>query len=217
MSRRWILWCVVLLAAVPAANTSRPLLAGDWDWPNVTHLFKGTPLDVHAPAACENCGHEGCIERTPVQDCVVGKKEVFKTSIRYEYVSIPETRYRWQLKCITKDIPSEGCKTVCENKEVERPFQVERWDKQQAGCNELHCKSCVTQTEKLDTKVCKEEQGKTKIKVHYWSCVKVPYTVYRQVKREVCVKQPCHEKVEVNVTRYVCEHCGGLGCKFCKH
>jgi hypothetical protein len=217
MSRRWILLGVVLLVAVPIANTSRTLVADDLDWLNVTHFFKGTPVDVHGPASCEQCGHEGCIERTPVQDCVVGKKEVFKTSIRYEYVSIPETRYRWQIKCITKEIPCEGCKTICENKEVEHPYQVERWDKQQTSCSELHCKTCVTQTEKLDTKVCKEVPGKTTIKTHYWSCVKVPYTVYRQVRQEVCVKQPRSEKVDVLVTRHVCEHCGGLGCTFCKH
>jgi hypothetical protein len=29
------------------------------------------------------------------------------------------------------------------------------------------------------------------------------------------VKQPRFEKVEVPITRYVCEHCGGLGCKHC--
>ena len=45
----------------------------------------------------------------------------------------------------------------------------------------------------------------------------MPYTVYRQVEKEVGVKQPCYEKVEVPVMRHVCEHCGGLGCEFCKH
>ena len=49
-----------------------------------------------------------------------------------------------------------------------------------------------------------------------WTCVKVPYTVYRQVEKEVGVKQPCYEKVEVQVTRHVCENCGGLGCHFCQ-
>ena len=54
------------------------------------------------------------------------------------------------------------------------------------------------------------------MKVHYWSYVKVPYTVYRQVAQEVCVKQPRCEKVDVAVTRYVCEYCGGKGCKHCQ-
>jgi hypothetical protein len=121
------------------------------------------------------------------------------------------------MKCIKKEIPCETCKTVCEDQDCIHPYQVEHWEKQQTGCSELHCKTCQTETEKLATKTCKEVPGKTTIKLHYWSCVKVPYTTYRQVKQEVCVKQPRHEKVEVPVTRFVCEHCGGLGCGFCKH
>ena len=61
---------------------------------------------------------------------------------------------------------------------------------------------------------CQTEPGKTTIKVHYLSCVKEPYTVYRQVEKEVGVKQPCYERVDVPITRHVCEHCGGLGCEF---
>ena len=59
----WVLLIVVLpLASLPGARA-------------------GTPVDVHCPQACNNCGHEGCIERTPVQDCVVGEKKVYKTTI----------------------------------------------------------------------------------------------------------------------------------------
>ena len=210
-------WLFVAVVALPIAFQSGDLCAGDWGWLNVSHLWKGTPVDVHRAESEVQCAHEGCIERTPVQDCVVGKKEVFKTSVRYEYVSIPEVKYRWEMKCITKEIPCDGCKTVCETEEVEHPYSVERWDKQKTACGELHCKTCEPQSEKLVTKKCKEVPGKTAIKVRYWSCVKVPYTTYRQVKQEVCVKQPRHEKVEVPVTRYVCDHCGGLGCGFCKH
>jgi hypothetical protein len=210
-------WIFVALAVTSAVIPSPSLIAGDWSWLNVSHLWKGTPVDVHMAESCEQCGHEGCIERTPVEDCVVGKKKEFKTSVRYQYVSIPEVRYRWQMKCITKEIPCDTCKTVCEINDVDHPYQVEHWEKQPTACGELHCKTCETKIEKLPAVTgCKEEPAKTTIKVHYWSCVKVPYTVYRQVRQEVCVKQPRDEKVEVPVTRYVCEHCGGLGCGFCK-
>lgn len=218
MRRLSIVGVFAALAALSVAMNSRALYAGDWGWLDVTHLWKGTPVDVHAPQSCEQCGHEGCIERTPVEDCVVGKKKEFKTSVRYEYVSIPETKYRWQMKCITKEIPCDTCKTTCEFKDVDHPYQVERWEKQPTACGELHCKTCEQKVERLPVVTdCKTEPAKTTIKVHYRSCVKVPYTVYRQVRQEVCVKQPYCEKVDVPVTRYVCDHCGGLGCGFCKH
>jgi hypothetical protein len=218
MKRVSTLWLFVAVAALSIAFQSRVLVAGDWGWLNVTHLWKGTPVDVHKAESCEQCGHEGCIERTPVDDCVVGKKKEFKTTVRYEYVSIPETRYRWQMKCIHKEIPCDTCKTVCEIQDLDHPYEAERWDKQPTECGELHCKTCEPKIERLPVVTgCKTEPAKTTIKVHYWSCVKVPYIVYRQVKKEVCVKQPCYEKVDVPVTRYVCDHCGGLGCGFCKH
>ena len=207
----------VAVVALPLAFPSRSILAVDWGWLNVTHLWKGTPVDVHRPEACEQCGHEGCIERIAVEDCAVGKKKEFKTSVRCQCVAIPETRYRWQMKCITKEIPCDTCKTVCEINDVDHAYQVERWEKQPGECGELHCKTCETKIERLPSVTgCKEEPAKTTIKVHYWSCVKVPYTVYRQVPQEVCVKQPCYEKVEVPVTRHVCSGCGGIGCCFCK-
>jgi hypothetical protein len=213
-----LLWIFVAVVALPLSFPSRSLFAGDWAWLNVTHLWKGTPVDVHQPEACEQCGHEGCIERTAVEDCVVGKKKEFKTTIRCEYVSIPEIRYRWQMKCITKEIPCDTCKTVCELEDVDHAYQVEHWEKQQTPCGDLHCKTCESKIERLPAvKECKTVPGKTTVKVHYWSCVKVPYTVYRQVAREICVKQPYCEKVEVPVTRHVCDHCGGLGCGFCNH
>jgi hypothetical protein len=179
-------------------------------------LLGGTPVDVHCPQACNNCGHEGCIERTPVQDCVVGEKKVAKTTVHKQYVTIPEVRYKFQMVLVEKEIPAEYCKTVCEPKDVDHCYQTEHWQKQTLPCGaELHCKTCETKVEKLPVEQCKTETGKTTIKVHYWSCVKVPYTVYRQVEKEVCVKQPRSEKVCVPVTRYVCEHCNGLGCPFC--
>jgi hypothetical protein len=208
------IFAVVAMSSI--VMPSRVLLAADWSWLNVTHWWKGTPVDVHMPESDKQCGHEGCIERTPVTEKMPGKKKNYKIRVRYEYLSVPETRYRWQMKCITKEIPCDGCMPVCKDEETEHPYAVERWDKQQLQCSQLHCKTCEPQTEKVPVKKCEVVPGKTTIKVHYWSCVKVPYTVYRQVKQEVCVKHPCYETVEVPVTRYVCKHCGGVGCKLCK-
>ena len=208
-------WAIVLLTALLTTSNPRLLAAGDWTWLNVSNYFKGTPKDIHGPQCCDQCGHEGCIERTPVTECVPGKKRHDNVQIRYEYVAIPEVRYRWCVKCITKEIPCQGCKTTCEEKKVEVPYSVEAWTKEQHGCDEVHCKTCVPQTEMLPQKECHSEPGETTIKSHYWSCVKVPYTVYRQVRKEVCVKQPCYEHVKVPVTKYVCKHCGGLGCQQC--
>ncbi len=202
MRRSSLSW-VLLMVVLPLASSPRSLCAG-------------TPVDVHCPQACNNCGHEGCIERAPVQDCVVGEKKVSKTTIHKQYISIPEVRYKFEKVWVEKEIPAEYCKTVCEPKDVDHQYQAEHWDKQTLPCGaELHCKTCETKTEKLTQQECKVEKGKTTIKVHYWSCVKVPYTVYRQVEKEVCVKQPRTENVCVPVTRYVCEHCHGLGCEFC--
>src|ERR1700676_2633744 len=88
----------VMLAALSIAFPSHALFAGDWGWLNVTHLWKGTPVDVHMPECPKQCGHEGCIERLPVTECLTGKKENDKVSLRYEYVAVPEVRYRWQIK-----------------------------------------------------------------------------------------------------------------------
>jgi hypothetical protein len=108
---------------------------------------------------------------------------------------------------------------VCKTTEVDHQYQIEHWEKESLPCgDERYCKTCETKTEKLPVvSDCETKPGKTTIKVHYWTCVKVPYTVYRQVEKEVGVKQPYCEKVEVPICRHVCEHCGGLGCEFCKH
>jgi hypothetical protein len=206
---------VLAITALPFAAPSRTASAADLGWLNPANLLKGTPVDVHRPEASRQCGHEGCIERVPVEDCVTGEKKVYKTTVRREYVAIPEVRYKWEMRWVTKEIPCDYCKPVCETENVDHAYQSERWDKKDLGCSELHCKSCEPKTEKMECKKCKTEPGKTTAKVHYWSCVKVPYTVYRQVEREVCVKQPRYEKVEVPVTRYICRDCGGIGCKRC--
>ncbi|MGO8753063.1 MAG: hypothetical protein ACLQNE_44540 [Thermoguttaceae bacterium] len=211
-----VLLGVFAVVAWQSTALSRTGFAGDLGWLDITHLFQGTHVDVHCPESDKQCGHERCVTRAPVQDCVVGEKKVYKTSIHCEHVAIPETRYKWEWKCIEKEVPAEYCKTVCEPQKVDHCYQSEHWEKQDLGCAEVYCKSCQTKLEKVPCMTCKTEPGKTTVKVHYWSFVRVPYTVYRQVEREICVKQPRYEKVEIPVTRYVaCEHCGGKGCEHC--
>ncbi len=205
-------------------------------------------VDVH-PHKCDKCGqvHDAngpCIERQAVTECVIGKKEVFKSKVRCEYVSVPETRYYWKKVRLTKEIPCPYCKPVCEEGDRLHCFGREYWDKSVTGCGksgcsrsgksgccgeqseecegnscasctELHCKTIRPCQEKVPTKRCSHEEGETTITVHYRSCVKVPYTVYRQVKVPVCVKQPRYEKVKVTITKYVCTSCRGRGCSRC--
>lgn len=220
MKRLFLISGLYVAAALPLAISSPAASAGDLD---CLRFLKGTPLDVHRPEADKQCGREGCVERVPVNDCVTGEKKVYKPSIHCEYVSIPEVRYRLQTKCITKEIPWCYCKPVCKTIDVDHPYEAERWDKRCLGCAELHCKGCEPKCEKLTCKECGAEPGKTTVKLEYWSCVKVPYTVYRQVAKEVCVKQPRYEKVDVPITRYICKQCredcrfcGGKGCQHCR-
>jgi len=222
-------------------------------------------VDVH-PHECDKCGrvHKSgglCIERREVTECVIGKKEVFKSRVRCEYVSVAETRYYWKNVRLKKEIPCPYCKPVCKEEDCLHCFGREYWEKSSklywgksskrcgnspcngvdtccewpqvslpgccgkqgekcegnscASCVEVHCKTIRPCQEKVPTKRCSHEKGETTITAHYWSCVKVPYMVYRQVKVPVCVKQPRYEKVKVPVTRYVCASCRGRGCSRC--
>ncbi len=211
-------WVYLLVAGLPLILPAQTVWAGDWGCLNITKWFQGTKLDEHCPKSCKQCGHEACVERAPCNDCVKGEKRVYKTSIHCQSMAVPEVKYQWRWMWVEKDVPADYCKTECEPKKVEHVHQVEHWDKTDlgGGC-ELHCKTCQPQVEKLTCQTCKSEPGKTTIRVHYWSYVMVPYTVYRQVKQEVCVKQPRCEKADVPVTRYVAESCCGPGCKGCKH
>ncbi len=188
---------------------------------SIFSLFRGSGTDVHEHE-CPNCGHThktgtDCIKRTPLKECVVAKKKVFDSSIRYEYVSIPETRYRFKKRLITKEVPCKYCKPTCKTEKIDNCVGEEKWDKHESpcGCGELHCKHIEPKIEKLPCKVCGREEGETVATAHYWSCVKEPYTVYRRVKRPVCVKEPRYEKVTIQVTRHVCQDCGGAGCTHC--
>jgi hypothetical protein len=218
MRRASILAAFVGLVAISFAASARTLSAACPEWLEVLNPFHGTPVDVHCSSDCENCGHEICVDRTKVEECVKGEKKLYKTSMRKEYVSIPETRYRFETKCVTREVPCDYCKPVCKTEEVDHPYQVEHWEREELPCGgERFCKSCETKTEKLPVVgECETKPGKTTVKVHYITCVKVPYTVYRQVEKEVPVKQPYYEHCEVPICRHVCENCGGLGCQFCK-
>jgi len=210
---------VLLASIVLVSSTITPANAGNPF--NLISWLTGKGADVR-PYECPDCGgghaEDGpCITRVRVEDCVVGKKKVYDAEIRYEYVSIPETRYRWVNKHITKEIPCEYCKPVCVAEKCVKCYGEEEWIKHSDdGCVSTHCKHIVPKYENVPTKHCEHAPGETTITVHYKSCVKEAYTMYRRVKREVCVKLPRYEKVKVPITRYVCENCHGGGCSICK-
>lgn len=228
-SRSYVVALALLALMMASAN---PLCAGEprtgFHWPiRLTKWFGKSSVDVSS-YECDHCGqiHEAgveCIERIPVSECVKGKKTVYDCKVRYEYVSVPEVRYRWKMKWVTKEIPCEGYKPVCKSEDGQRCYGAERWDEYCADCGEVHCKSIEHKTENAPCKYCDCEPGQTTIKVRYKTCVKEPYTVYRQIKRPVCVKQPRFEKVEVTITRHkcrsyecdTCEDCDGAGCASC--
>ena len=87
--KRGILAFTVLAAisfATPAVAARRlPRLD-----PRVESVSRHSPQRASA-SACENCGHEVCVNRDKVEDCVVGEKKCYRSVIRKEYVAIPET------------------------------------------------------------------------------------------------------------------------------
>ena len=179
-------------------------------------LMHGTPVDViHPPGTCNQCKKEFCVQHVPVTECVPGKKLVYDVKKRYEYVTIPETRYRFVTRHVTKEIDCPYCMPYCESEDVAHCYESEKWSSHKHGCGDLHCKTCVVKTEKLPCQHCGRKPGETIIKARVKECVKEAYTVYRQVKREICVKKPRYEHVNVEVTRNVCNNCGagGGGCK----
>ncbi len=196
------------------------LLAADLVVAPVVNLRHGTPVDIHRPQACTQCGREMCVTRTPVQKCVPGKKLVYDTCKRYEYVTVAETKYRFHKRLVMKKVPADYCKTVCKDNDHNHCHSVEKWDAAggTCSCGQVHCKNCVPDSENIPCKTCSTEPGKTTTTVRYWTCVKEPYTVYRQVRREICVKKPRYEHVTVPITKYVCDSCnscGDPGCDSC--
>ncbi len=224
------IWMLLAMSAIPLTTRPNSLSAAEPDSAlKPVGWLTNSSVDVH-PHVCGECGEADdsgveCIERTPVSECVTGKKTVFGCQVRYEYVSIPETRYRWKKRWVTKKIPADTCVPVCKAQDGQNCYGAERWDKYGEGCcSKVHCKSVECKQEKSSCKYCDSKPGKTTIKVCYKTCVKEAYTVYRQVKRPICVKRPCHEKVKVPITRYEChrakcdndcDQCDGSGCASC--
>jgi len=171
---------------------------------------------------CNDCSNDWakahrCIKRTPHIQCVEGKKRCEECVIKYEYVAIPEVRYRWRKMLIPKAIPVDGYVPVCKSQETTHCYGQKQWKKQdglvppeQAGCQqscpaEIHCRSVEPKLEKAECKSCDYKPGKTVIKVRFLACVKEPYTVYRQVKRPVCVRHARYVDTKVRVKTYECE------------
>ncbi len=212
-TKKYILPTCCLLAAM---ITAAPYGASAGGPMHLFNFFTGKKIDLKEHS-CNECGgshpaDEYCITRHEVEECVVGKKKVYATKIKYEWVSVPETRYHWKNKLITEDVDCPYCMPVCKTEECERCVGRETWVKHEGECGDVHCRHIEPIMEKGETKHCEHEEGETTVRVKYWSCVKVPYTVYRQIKRPVCVKQPRYQKAKVKITRYVCSDCGNGGC-----
>lgn len=202
-------------ARVASAQEQSPLFYGPSEvLRRIYYRISGPPhstgVDVRSYEVCPDCGqmHDPaveCVQRAPVDDCVVGKKKMFNSSIRYEYVVIPEVRYRWRTKWITREVPADFDEPICNTEDKEATHNVESWTAEDNGVCKLYSKSAVPEPETVASKQLDTQPGKTTIRVRYKSCVKIPYTVYRQIKRPIAIKQPCTEKVEVPVTRYECQ------------
>ncbi len=217
MRKLSVLGAVVVISAI-LLLPHQDAFAGELPWSRLGGMLKSTPVDVPCPQSCDQCTGEFCIQRVPVTECVVGKKLVYDIKKTYEYVTIPETRYRFVTRHVTKEVECPYCMPTCETTEVDRCYKSEQWTSDDTGCGKLHCRSCTTKFEKYPCKHCGRKPGQTVVKVRVKECVKEAYTVYRQVKRPVCIKQPRYERTEVSVTRYVCKdcnQCGGQGCDSC--
>lgn len=217
MRYRVLRWSPLMLAtALVVSNIYR---AGAAEPFSLVDFLSGAFTDQKAHECGECGGHHGpaehCIDRYPVEDIVVGKKKVFEGKVKYEWVSIPETRYHWKKMLITEEVPCSYCKPICVTGECQKCVGEEKWESLCDKCGERHCRHIEHKLELVPTAECQHAKGETTIKVKYHSCVKVPYIVYRKEKRPVCVKQPRYEHVEVPITRYVCTHCNGGGCADC--
>ncbi len=219
MKERSMYMMVCAAPAIALVTLASTLSAAELPWTNLAGMLRGSPMDISCPQSCDQCKKEFCVERVPVKECVTGKKRVFDCKMCNEYVSIPETRYRFKTRRVTEEVPCCFCKPVCKSRDVNRCYESEEWQTDSidtcSGCGGLYCKHCQNKTEKVSCKHCGREPGKTTVKVCYKSCVKEAYTVYRQVKKSVCVKQPRFERVKVRITRYVCNSCNGGGCNQC--
>ena len=197
-----------LLAQEQSPLFNRPSQALKSLYHKFSHGPGKTGVDVRSYDVCPECGQAHdldaeCIQRVPVPDCVTGKKRLFVGSVRYEYVVVAEVRYRWKTKCITKEIPADCEDPVCKTEEGECPNNVEDWMSCDNGDCKVYCQTTKPDPDGVEMKRIECAPGQTTIKVRYKSLVKEPYTVYRQIKRPIGVKQPCYESVDVPITRYV--------------
>lgn len=218
MRRLSLTWMTLPILAALLVTFVQPSSAEELAWNRVAKLLRNaTPVDViRPPDSCDTCQGEVCVQRVPVTECVTGKKLVYDVEKRYEYVTIAETRHRFVTRWVTKEVKCDYCQPYCESYDVDHRYETERWDTQETGCGELHCRSCVAHTEQLPCQHCGRKPGETIVKARVKECVEEPYVVYRQVRRQICVKTPRYEKVNVSVTRHVCcDQCGGRGCNQC--
>ena len=174
----------------------------------LSHGPHKTGVDVRSYEVCPDCGQthdpDGeCLQRIPVDDCVVGKKKGYRTLIRYEYVVVAEVRYRWKTKWITKEIPADCEEAMCITDEAVGPNNIQDWQSCDSCEGKVYYSTTKPDPDTAEIKRIECKPGQTSIKVKYKSCVKEPYTVYRQVRRPIGVKQPCYEDVEVPIRRYV--------------
>lgn len=172
------------------------------------HHFRWPALGIPRSVDCNACGHPhahgaACVVLASVDDQVIGKKRVDDSSIRYEWATVPETQYRWKKRLVTKEISCEYCKPFCETTQAEQVVVREKWQQEDFPGGEIHCRVQDLQQEAIPVTQCKHEPGETTIKVRFWTTVKEPFTVYRQVKRPVCVKQTRREPATVTVTRQI--------------
>jgi len=173
------------------------------------HKISGGPhktgVDVRSYEVCPECGlshdpDDECIERIAVPDCVTGKKRMFKSSIHYEYVVVAEVRYRWKTKWIEKEVPADFDEPACKTEEGISPSNAQDWTTSDRCEGRVYCESTKPDPDAVDCKRIECQPGQTTIKIRYKSCVKEPYTVYRQIKRPIAIKQPCYAEVDVPIT-----------------
>ncbi|MCH9033672.1 MAG: hypothetical protein IID42_04110, partial [Planctomycetes bacterium] len=145
-----VLWIAIVVSAVSFAAAPRALSAAQpfnlINW--LTGKDDASQNDDASQPVCDECGGapdgcRHCVKRIPVTKCVVGKKKVYDCKVRYEYVAIPETKYRWVKRLVTKEIPCDYSKPVCKTEKFDHNYVVEHWEKEDLGCRgELHCKTC---------------------------------------------------------------------------
>ncbi|MFV1965055.1 MAG: hypothetical protein ACC628_06500 [Pirellulaceae bacterium] len=204
MSKHHFAWMLTAIASMASIGTL-PTTATSSEPLDLLHRIRRAALGIPSRSTFGHWHVPGvtCIALASVDDQVVGKKQVYDSSVRHEWVTVPETKYRWKKRLVTKEIPCEYHKPLCETTQAKQVVVRETWRQEDFRGGELHWKIQDPQQESIPVKQCKHEPGETTIKVRYWTTVKEPYTVYRQIKRPVCIIQPRNEPATVTVTRQI--------------